>query len=310
MSNDTGHGFHAGEHAVQQLAGVRESAARLEPMLGRASLSEGVAGFLAGRSFAAMTARDGDGLLWVSPLVGRPGFLEAVARTTVQVRTAPPPGDPLHGLNAPQPIGLIAVDYARRRRFRLNGNLVVAGPDGLTVEVDEAFGNCPQFLPRRAVEPLVGSYDAPADSVEASGPRAGLGGADRGLVERADTLFLGTTHPGHGNDASHRGGPPGFVRTDGRHIWWPDYPGNNLFTSLGNISVDPEAALLFPDFDGGTALHVRGTAELRQVPVGAAGDDGHTGRRVELTVRRIVRSRLAVSSNLLEAYPPNPPVTD
>jgi hypothetical protein len=68
-------GFHAGELAVQQQAGVRSEAARLEPMLEAGELGGGFAQFLAVRTFAVLSARDGCGRLWASPLVGPAGFM-------------------------------------------------------------------------------------------------------------------------------------------------------------------------------------------------------------------------------------------
>ena len=59
------------------------------------------------------------------------------------------------------------------------------------------------------------------------------------LIRSADTLFLGTTHLERGNDASHRGGPADFVYADHETVEWPDYPGNNMFNSFGNLAVDP-----------------------------------------------------------------------
>src|SRR5262245_42874314 len=58
-------GFHHGELAVQRRAGVGDAAARLDG---------GAARFLARRRLAILTARDRDGLLWTSPLLGEPGF--------------------------------------------------------------------------------------------------------------------------------------------------------------------------------------------------------------------------------------------
>jgi predicted pyridoxine 5'-phosphate oxidase superfamily flavin-nucleotide-binding protein len=289
MPQQGGSGFHAGELAVQRLAGAQRDAARLEGMLGRAALSEGVARFLGQQSFAAMTARDDSGMLWASPLVGVPGFLRVVGPASLQIAATPGPGDPLHRLGTPQPIGLVAIDYPRRRRFRLNGTLV-GSSGGLTVEVEEAFGNCPQYIPRTG-----GARETPRVPAEDAGSSTTgeLDAADQRAVGAAETFILGTTHHRHGNDASHRGGPAGFVRVEAGRLWWPDYPGNNLFTSLGNLTVDPEAALLFLDQDRGLALHVHGHADLQQVDVGSAGDDGQTGRRVELTVDRVVRSRPA-----------------
>lgn len=71
------------------------------------------------------------------------------------------------------------------------------------------------------------------------------------MIERADTFFLGPAHPSRGADASHRAGTPGFVRVTGDGLWWPDHPGNNVFNSLGTLTVDDLAALLRADFTTG-----------------------------------------------------------
>jgi hypothetical protein len=55
-------GYHSGELAVQRLAGVTGQAARLAGMVGAGQLSDGLAQFLAGRTFAALCARDRDGI--------------------------------------------------------------------------------------------------------------------------------------------------------------------------------------------------------------------------------------------------------
>ena len=138
-----------------------------------------------------------------------------------------------------------------------------------------------------------------------------LSPADAGLIRAADTFFLGTTNPGHGSDTSHRGGPPGFVRVDGDRLWWPDYPGNNLFNSFGNLAVDPESSLLFFDFDTGRTLQLSGTAEVDWDAAGRPGDDGHTGRRAVFTLERLVAGHLLPSRQVAHSpYPRNPALTD
>src|ERR1700728_4169697 len=116
-------GFHVGELAVQQRAGSTEEAARLSPMLDPAQLRGGIVAFLADRTFAAITARDADGRLWTSPLCGPPGFLEAVSTTELAIHARLPEGDALHGLPAGQQAGLVVVEFAARRRVRVNGML-------------------------------------------------------------------------------------------------------------------------------------------------------------------------------------------
>lgn len=249
-------GFHSGELAVQRRAGVRTHAARLASMAAQGRLSAGTAALLSTAQLAVLAARDGDGRLWTSPLVGQPGFLAAAAPTTLLIRGGVADIDPLHGMPAGQPAGVVVIDFAARRRLRVNGMLTQADSAGLVIEVDQAYGNCPKYIqPRR---PAI-----PAGSAAAVFDGSALRPAERALIEGADTFFLGTTHPASGNDASHRGGPAGFVRVDGDgRLSWPDYAGNNLFNSLGNIAVDPVTALLFLDFVTGAAVQLSGTAAL------------------------------------------------
>src|SRR6266478_1520273 len=103
---DRAAGFHEGELAVQRRAGVVAQAARLSGMLAPGELSGGFARFLAGRTFAALAARDDDGRLWVSPLSGPAGFLDATGPTTLAIRARPGAGDPLRDLPVGQPAGL------------------------------------------------------------------------------------------------------------------------------------------------------------------------------------------------------------
>src|ERR1700754_4501091 len=116
-------GFHSGELAVQRRAGVEAEAARLRPMMAPGELRGGAPAFLAHGSFAAITARDRDGRLWTSPLVGPPGFMAATTPTRLSLRNMLPIGDPLHGLPENQPIGIVVMDFAAKRRVRINGTL-------------------------------------------------------------------------------------------------------------------------------------------------------------------------------------------
>jgi uncharacterized protein len=84
-------------------------------------------------------------------------------------------------------------------------------------------------------------------------------------------LFIATAHPVYGADASHRGGMPGFVQVEGpRQIAIPDYDGNRMFNTLGNIAANPNTGLLFPDFLSGKALLLTGRAHINWDPGRAA----------------------------------------
>jgi predicted pyridoxine 5'-phosphate oxidase superfamily flavin-nucleotide-binding protein len=277
----TSTGFHEGELAIQRRAGVESDATRLEGMLAPTILSGGAAKFLSMQTFAALTGRDDDGRLWVAPLSGGVGFLRGNG-DTLYVSTTPRAGDPLHRMPIDQPVGLIAIDFASRRRLRVNGTLT-AREEGLTLHVDQAYGNCPQYIHRRAVDV--------AALAEAGDLRRGstLSAADEAVIAGADTFFLGTTHPTRGSDASHRGGPSGFVQIDSpTELWWPDYAGNNMFNSFGNLAVDDEAGLLFIDFATGATVQLSGTAQVRFTDPGAPGDAGGVGRRAAFSVTAVV----------------------
>jgi uncharacterized protein len=300
-------GFHDGELAVQQRADVQAEAARLSGMLDPVGLRRGNVAFLTERSFAVIAARDGADRLWISPLTGQPGFLAARSPTTLSVHTALPDGDPLHRLPPGQSVGFIVIEFAARRRLRINGILSCASDHQLVIDVEQAYGNCPQYIQQRLVVP---------ESRGVAGLRdirlgADLGQDDVDLIRSADTFFLGTTHPARGKDASHRGGPAGFVRVDGNQLWWPDYPGNNMFNSFGNLEIDPTAALLFLDFDTGRTVHLSGTAAIEWGPNDTPGDDGHTGRRARFTIERVVSGRLLAARQTVHTpYAHNPAITD
>jgi hypothetical protein len=296
-------GFHGGELAVQRRAGVQAEAARLTPMLEPAELRGGLAVFLGARTFAVLAARNPAGRLWTSPLIGPPGFISVTSPTTLQVMTTIPATDPLHGLSPGQQVGMIAIEFATRRRVRVNGTLTDASEGRLVVDVEQAFGNCPQYIQQRLLAP-----DDAGQETDPGKSRRGVAfdAADTELIRNADTFFLGTTHPERGTDASHRGGAPGFVRVEDNQLWWPDYPGNNMFNSFGNLEVNPEAALLFIDFGTGAVLHLSGTASIEWSQPGAPGDEGRTGRRGRFDLQRLVAGRfLPVHEVAHQPYPHN-----
>jgi uncharacterized protein len=279
-------GFHSGELAVQRRAGVQAEAARLRPMMAPGELRGGAPAFLAHASFAALTARDRDGRLWTSPLIGPPGFMTATTATRLSLRDVLPVGDPLHGLPENQPVGIVVMEFAAKRRVRINGTLVATGAGTLEVDVVQAYGNCPQYIHPRRI-----SAESGASATDPDAERGvSLSADDIALIRSADTFFLGTTHPDRGNDASHRGGPVGFVRADATTVEWPDYPGNNMFNSFGNLEIDPTAALLFMDFDSGRTLALSGRAVVDWEKSAERGD---TGRWVRFTAESVVRSRRA-----------------
>ncbi len=86
----------------------------------------------------------------------------------------------------------------------------------------------------------------------------------RRFIERQQMMFLSTSDAQGSCDSTLRAGPPGFVIVlDQRRLAWPEYRGNGVMASLGNIAENPHVGLLFVDFVRDViGLHVNGGAEL------------------------------------------------
>jgi uncharacterized protein len=86
---------------------------------------------------------------------------------------------------------------------------------------------------------------------------------DRAFIERCALFFLATADAGGRPECSHKGGLPGFVRVlDERTLAIPDYDGNGMYRSWGNILVNPQVGLLFLDFENPKRVRVNGTARI------------------------------------------------
>src|SRR4051794_20659884 len=76
-----------------------------------------------------------------------------------------------------------------------------------------------------------------------------IGDDERAFIERMDMFFLATADADGRPQCSYKGGAPGFVRVlDARTIAFPNYDGNGMYLSMGNLAVNPHLGLLFIDF--------------------------------------------------------------
>jgi uncharacterized protein len=86
---------------------------------------------------------------------------------------------------------------------------------------------------------------------------------DRAFIESCDMLFLATADPEGRPQCSYKGGDPGFVRVvDERTIAFPNYDGNGMYLSAGNVLVNPHVGLLFVRFDVQKRLRLNGVGSL------------------------------------------------
>ena len=209
---------------------------------------------------------------WASVLAGKPGFARAIDPLKLEVRARPVYGDPLNkALIDGADIGALGLDFETRGRFRVNGKIAHLREDAFEIRVMQAFPNCPQYIQAR-------DYDL-GDDIETIGEkktvRRGdtLSRVEAAMIAGSDTLFIasqfseGDDDWSRGVDVSHRGGKPGFVIVAHESLLlFPDYAGNCMFSTLGNIQVDPRCGLLFIDFDTGNALQLTGEAEILWEP--------------------------------------------
>jgi uncharacterized protein len=87
---------------------------------------------------------------------------------------------------------------------------------------------------------------------------------DQAFIESVPYFFLATADAEGRPDCSHKGGTPGFVRITGpSELAFPDYDGNGMFKSLGNILVNPSIGMLFIAMHGKPQrLRVNGEAKV------------------------------------------------
>ncbi len=295
--------FHEGELLVQERAGVAADARRVGQML-RPAIRPDARVFLAERRFVIVSAATVADHVWVSVLAGPQGFLVASEDgSQLDVAAEVPVDDPIAPtIFAENSVGLLAIDFAARRRYRVNGTVRSVGA-GIPLDVREAFGNCPKYI--HAYAPRPDGHTLPGV------PRSSgqLDDAQRRWIGAAETFFLGTVHPQAGADVSHRGGAPGFVRVSGpRSLIWGDYTGNKLFNSLGNVAVHPQAGILFLDPETGSTLQLSGALQIdwsRQAATEIPGAE----RVLRFTIERVVERSGAIPLRWArgQASPANPP---
>lgn len=103
-----------------------------------------------------------------------------------------------------------------------------------------------------------------ADRLEQVTLHATFTPSDCGFIESAIYFFLATADADGRPDVSFKGGPAGFVRVTGAsELAFPDYDGNGMFRSLGNLSVNPNVGLLFIALHGRPRrMRVQGRASI------------------------------------------------
>lgn len=295
--------YHSGERKLHAETGAVEAAAGMGRMV-LPVIAHLYVDFIQSQRYVIIGAADNQGMAWGSILCGEPGFMQVMDERTLRIEALPDEQDPVSGdFREGAEIGLLLLDFSTRRRLRVNGR-VVTGDGSFSVRVRQVYPNCPRYIQARTCESGGNASLSPRLTRQATSLKREY----REWIERADTFFIASYHPQGGADVSHRGGYPGFVHVnDGETLIWPDYNGNGMFNTLGNIVENPACGLLFPDFEKGGTLQLSGSADIIR---DSARVDTFPGaeRVIEFRVTRIIETENATSLrwSFINYSPDNP----
>jgi len=244
--------YHAGQIAVQEEARTRHVAGKLAHWVGP------VDEFALGADLFLFATAGAGGVLSFAVLSGEPPLVEVGGDAQLRLRF--PPGlAPL--APAPMACGGLAISLGLARRARINGTLI-PNAAGNELAAAETFTLC-----RKYIAPSLALEERPHLGPVACEPLALDDPWLAGLLAKAETSFLASVSPDGGPDVAHRGGPPGFLELDAaaRRLTWPEYVGDGVFKSAGNVRATGVMTLLVPDHDSGDGVELVGQGEYRNI---------------------------------------------
>jgi hypothetical protein len=235
--------YHHGQVAVQNEANTRPLADHLAHWVGP------VAEFAHDADMFLLAAPADDGALHFTALSGPAPLVEVAGPATLRMAFPGPGPRP-----APGRVGGLAINLGLARRARINGSLAGRG-GGLELEADETFTLCRKYMApslSRGSEPHSGP--TACEALEFDDPDLAR------LLARAETSFLASISPDGGPDVAHRGGPPGFLEFDGgtHTLTWPEFVGDGVFKSAGNVRATGRLTLLVVDIESGDGVELVG----------------------------------------------------
>ena len=322
-------GWHEGEHEMHLLLKVPE-----DPNPTWSGLTPYGERILNKAPLLAVGTLDDHGRPWTSLWGGEAGFARSLGQSVVGLRIAVDgEHDPvlrlltsareeatdIAALRGKQ-ISALSIDLATRSRVKISGEIIAgvveragSGENGnqapeaqIVFAVKQSLGNCPKYL---NIKQITSAVPSPKLSVRS----LPLSKEALDLIAKADLFFV-TSHY-HGTlGTNHRGGPPGFVRVlqnDSAAVVlvYPEYSGNRLYQTLGNLKIHPQAGVIIPDFETGDALYF---TSKTQIIIGKGALDllprSNMVVKFTLTDARLVTSGLAFRGKDGTPSPYNPTV--
>lgn len=253
--------FHSGEKEIQEKTGQAAIATANSKLITN-TIIKGAIGFIEKQPMVVVSTVDKNQQIWTSILIGEHGFVEVPDSNSLSINL-----DKVHSdkedvfyknIADDSAIGMLFIELISRRRFRINGTTSMEG-NRINVSIQESYPNCPKYIQQRNIE----DTDV-FQQIDVKKQFGNFLSIDiQKWISSSDTLFLGSVSNEGRLDASHRGGKNGFVEVLSEStIKVPDYHGNSLFNTFGNIAQNNISGVLFIDFENRKTLQLTGKAEL------------------------------------------------
>ena len=282
--------FHSGERSLHEKLDIQERQHELGLRMIRDHMPEQHRMFFNMLESVHISALDADGHPWAITRTGPSGFMFSPDDKTLVIDSTPLSGEPADiNLEVGAKISVVGIEFETQRRNRINATINANENGVVSIHVDQSYGNCPKYIQvRNKTARESSAHQTLTQSTM-------LSAADKALISKADTLLIASRaaelsdDPRAGVDINHRGGMPGFVTVlDDNTLQFPDYKGNSFYNTFGNILTDNRVGVQFLEFETGTLLNIKGSAELTEDL-----NDGQLpfmGRGVRIRAETIVRA--------------------
>lgn len=282
-------GWHEGEKKIHKLAKV--DVGEVNPTSD--FLAPRAAYIVQRYTLLALGTLDDDDRPWCTLWGGDPPYVQPVAKSVLGIKTTidasydpvaqalfrgRTDGEIIREEGAGRMISGLSIELMDRSRWKLAGRMIAGALDTkeeeevadvgksgevqLVWKIEQSLGNCPKYLNKKKI-----SSRTPHPKLVSRSTHLPQEALD--LISQADLFFVSSAHEHEDMDCNHRGGPAGFIRVlqpDSEHdastIVWPEYSGNNLYQTLGNLMTTPRAGLCIPNFTTGDVLYVTGDTEV------------------------------------------------
>lgn len=291
-----------GEHILQAELGTVDRADAFYDSAMQHSLTDRMVSFLTDRQIGVVSGVE-RGRPVTTPCIGDPGVVRVLDRDRIAWPKAAlvDESPSLVGPGEVQHLSLVTIDWWEttvglhingigHKRDSLPPSVDYDGPETewYVLEIEEAYIHCAKHIPELSLET---DADPTTEDTTEHTSHGRLVPSVREFVDSQMLAFLATADGEGETDISPRLGPEGFVQIlDDETLAWPEYRGNGVHASLGNIAESQVASLLFVDFWHSEAMvEVTGTATLQESVDGATDltDVDRTKQWVKLDVAEV-----------------------